>query len=149
MKKWFLQWGPIIIALFGVFYPFVKDLIAWFNEAHMTYEQIGFKIFTTLSICYLIFLISYFLWKLNRNINELHRFNNDLKKWIGLFSYQDSKGGYIDLKGKIKRYIEEELEKESTDRKTVDTEIVKRFSEQLADIQIRIKDIPKKAIDKL
>jgi hypothetical protein len=60
MKKWLLQWGPIIIALFGVSYPFIKDLVVWFSEAHMSYEQIGFKIFTILSICYLIFLIFHF-----------------------------------------------------------------------------------------
>jgi hypothetical protein len=39
---------------------------------------------------------------------KLRRFSNDLKKWIGLFSYKDS---YSDLKGKIKLYIKEELEK--------------------------------------
>jgi len=42
---------------------------------------------------------------------KLRRFSNDLIKWIGLFSYQDDKGGYSNLKGKIKRYIAEELEK--------------------------------------
>jgi len=43
---------------------------------------------------------------------KLRRFSKDLKKWIGYFSYPDGKGGYlyIDLKGKIKRYIQEELE---------------------------------------
>jgi hypothetical protein len=41
---------------------------------------------------------------------RLRRFKNKLEKWIGFFSYQDNKGGYIDLKGKIKRYIQEELE---------------------------------------
>lgn len=44
---------------------------------------------------------------------KLRRFSNDLKKWIGLFSYKDSKGSYSDLKGKIKRYVQEELEKNS------------------------------------
>jgi hypothetical protein len=119
MKKWFLRWGSIIIALFGGSYPFIKDLVVWFNEAHMTYEQIGFRIFSILSICYLIFLISYFLWKLNRGINELNRFNNDLTRWIGFFSYRDSKGVvlYTDLKGKIKQYIKEELEKPDIPKK--------------------------------
>jgi hypothetical protein len=151
MKKWFLRWGPIIIALFGVFYPFSKDLAVWFNEAHMTYEQIGFKIFTILSICYIVFSISYFLWKLRKNISELDRFNNNLEKWIGLFSFQDDKGSYVDLKGKIKRYIQEELEKESTERKSVDTQIANTLADQIASIRIRIKDIPMKAIsdDKL
>jgi len=41
---------------------------------------------------------------------KLRRFNNNLKKWIGLFSYKDDKGSYNDLKGKVKRYIQEELE---------------------------------------
>ena len=40
---------------------------------------------------------------------KLRRFNNYLKKWIGLFSYTDDKGSYNDLKGKIKRYVQEGL----------------------------------------
>jgi hypothetical protein len=44
---------------------------------------------------------------------RLRRFTNNLRQWIGFFSYRDSNGVvlYIDLKGKIKQYIREELEK--------------------------------------
>lgn len=79
---------------------------------------------------------------------KLRRFCNFLEKWIGFFSYPDKNGGsyYSDLKGKIKRYIQEELEKESKGRMETDREIIKMFTEQLTDIQTRIKDIPMKAI---
>lgn len=93
----------------------------------------------------------FFLYRIVADYIKLRRFSNDIIKWIGRFSYQDTKGGYSDLKGKIKRYIQEELEKESADRKAVDTQIAETFSEQIANIRFRIKDIPTKAIsdDKL
>ncbi|MBW2643689.1 MAG: hypothetical protein JRC89_10050 [Deltaproteobacteria bacterium] len=39
---------------------------------------------------------------------DLTKFKNDLNDWIGLRSYESR---YFDLKGKIKTYIREELEK--------------------------------------
>ena len=57
----------------------------------------------------LLVAISYWII---RDYIQLRRFNSGLKKWIGLFSYKDKeKGGYSDLKGKVKLYIKEELEK--------------------------------------
>lgn len=47
-----------------------------------------------------------------RQYKKLTNEFNDLKEWVGLFSYKDGRGEYSDLKGKIKRYIQEELEKE-------------------------------------
>jgi predicted membrane protein len=41
----------------------------------------------------------------------------EFKKWIGRLSYKDEKGSYSDLKGKIKFYIREELEKNTTLKK--------------------------------
>jgi fructose-specific phosphotransferase system IIC component len=59
-------------------------------------------------------LLVFFLYWIIADYIKLRRFTNNLTQWIGLFSYQDSKGSYSNLKGKIKRYIEEELEKDST-----------------------------------
>ncbi len=55
--------------------------------------------------------------RLGDRINKLEVNISELSKWIGRFSYRDDKGSYIDLRGKIKRYIQEELEKESTNQK--------------------------------
>jgi hypothetical protein len=55
-------------------------------------------------------LVALLYWMI-RDYIKLRRFINNLEKWIGLFSYKDSKGSYSDLKGKIKLYIREELEK--------------------------------------
>jgi hypothetical protein len=57
---------------------------------------------------FIIFLVNLYQ-KTNDIINDFTTFKNDMKKWIGLFSYRDK---YSDLKGKIKTYIREEFEKE-------------------------------------
>lgn len=62
-------------------------------------------------------LIAAFLYWIIRDYIQLKRFNNDLKKWIGLFSYGDK---YSDLKGKIKLYIKEEIEKEGQPENSAD-----------------------------
>ena len=48
-----------------------------------------------------------------------------------------------DLRGKIKRYIQEELE----NKFGYNTAITRRIRDQLSDIEFRIKDIPRKAIE--
>ena len=44
-------------------------------------------------------------------INQLEAAINDLQKWVAPFKHRDNKGSYFDLKGKIQRYIRDELEK--------------------------------------
>jgi len=65
-------------------------------------------------------IIGFFVFLIYRHILDhirLRHFNNDLEKWIGLLSYKDDKGSYADLKGKIKRYIREELENGTMSKK--------------------------------
>ncbi|MDD1777860.1 MAG: hypothetical protein LUQ65_06780 [Candidatus Helarchaeota archaeon] len=82
------------------------------------------KLIFVLSVLIILYEIITFLYNLKKQvlhiqglgdrISKLEIIINDLKEWIGLFSYKDM---YSNLKGKIKVYIREELEKESTDQK--------------------------------
>jgi hypothetical protein len=88
------------------------------------------------------FLVALFYWVIADFI-KMHRFTNHLIEWIGFFSYQDDKSGYNNLKGKIKRYIEEELEKESLKRVNIDLEIERKISNLESEIQNIITSAPK------
>jgi hypothetical protein len=68
---------------------------------------------------------------------KVRRFINDLIKWIGYFSYPNKEGGYLytDLKGKIKQYIKEELEKKSKQQITGDTEKAETLAKEIAKIR--------------
>jgi hypothetical protein len=92
-------------------------------------------------------LVALFYW-ITVDYLKLRRFANQLKEWIGYFSYPDKKGGflYTNLKGKIKQYIQEELEKEMKNRVEVDTGIMERVSNLMIEMEDIRKTFPKKAI---
>lgn len=96
----------------------------------------------------IIGLLVFFLYWIIVDYVKLRRFNNKLEKWIGYFAYPDSKGDYLytDLKGKIKRYIAEELEEESRNRVAADTEITKRLSNLNSEIEDIRTTVPRRAI---
>lgn len=103
--------------------------------------------FVTFSPLFIGLLVFFIYWIIADYV-KLRRFRNDLIKWIGYFAYPDSKGGhlYTDLKGKIKRYIQEELDKESQNRIAVDTEIAKQLSNLTSEIEDIRTTVPRRAI---
>ncbi len=81
-----ITFSPIIIGFFVFcFYWIIKDYLKLRHS--IQYSKNGGK---------------------GKETDLLRKEINDLKKWIGLFSYKDK---YSNLKGKIKLYISEELEK--------------------------------------
>ena len=93
-------------------------------------------------------LLAFFIYWIIADYIKLRRFNGTLERWIGYFTYPDKKGGYLytDLKGKIKRYIQEELEMEAKNRIEVDTGIMERVSHLTTEVEDLRNMIPKKAI---
>ncbi|MGA2465231.1 MAG: hypothetical protein ABSH06_12875 [Thermodesulfobacteriota bacterium] len=107
-SKVFNEWFKPIFS--GV----VIAVITWVLKEFWGYKEMNQHIisfFVTFSPV-IIGLFTFFLYWIIADYIKLRRFSNDLKKWIRYFSYPDGKGGYLytDLKGKIKRYIQEELE---------------------------------------
>ena len=111
-SKFFNEWiRPVLLGLAVVGITWIlKEFWGNIEMKHI----ISFLI-TFLPI--IVGLFAFFLYWVVRDYLKMRRFNNKLEKWIGLFSYKDSKGHYSDLKGKIKRYIREELENDTTIRK--------------------------------
>ena len=85
---------PIIFIYLEIFWT---QLTAW-------------QFLLVLSVLILLCSFIVFLVKINSQTNKIIEDLKYLKKWICLFSYSDKKGKYNNLKGKIKRYISEELE---------------------------------------
>ena len=86
--------------------------------------------------------LAFFIYQIITDYVRLRLFNNDLKKWIGYFSYPDKEGRYyyIDLKGKIKRCIQEELEKEQADR----VEAINQLSKTTSDLRQDVYKVARK-----
>jgi cytochrome b subunit of formate dehydrogenase len=108
--KWIERVASIVVIVSGFKVIGMVNIFTYFNTlwTQLTAWQFLLILSTVILLCSFIM----FLVKLHKKINTLIDDFNDLKKWIGLFSYKDKKGSYTDLKGKINRYIAEELEKE-------------------------------------
>jgi len=93
----------------------MKDIIIFVKEFWNNFTPWQFLFF--LSIIVLLYRFVTFLVNIHKSTKELKNLDkkiadidgniDELKKWIGLFSYKD---GYHDLKGKIQFYIKDALE---------------------------------------
>lgn len=105
--KWVerIAWFAAIVS--GLKVIGMDNVIIYTKEFWSQLTPWQFLLILSLAVLLCNFII--FLVTLYRRTNSIIQDFNSLKKWIGLFSYRDK---YSDLKGKIKLYIKEEIEKE-------------------------------------
>ena len=118
-ENWFFK--GIVIAIISAIAAF---FVQHYGEFIMSNIGNFIKSFLVTFSPLIIGLLAFFIYWIIADYVKLRRFNHKVEKWIDLFSYKDR---YHDLKGKIQCYIRDELEKESAERKAIDTAIVKDF----------------------
>ena len=78
------RWIPTIPSLY-LLYPIMKDLINWIMEKYpMNVEIFAFRIIIILSICYGLFILITFFYKLNKKITTFIDGSKDpvFHKWL-------------------------------------------------------------------
>ena len=117
-ESWFVK---------GLIFAFISAILAFFAQHYGEFimNNIGnlIKSFLVTFSPLIIGALVFFVYWIMVGYVKMRRFDSKVEKWIGLFSYKDDKGSYSDLKGKIKRYIQEELEKESVEIKSVQDQV--------------------------